>query len=78
VDNLKRLRLIYEDSLGPCDYCGVDGAVGDSLKLFEYATEAGLPSPRLGAEFYLRCADRARCSKRVATRLAVATRSDDA
>lgn len=72
MDNLKRLRLIYEDSLGPCDYCGVDGAVGDSLKLFEYATEAGLPSPRLSAEFYLRCADRARCYE------IVETRADDA
>ncbi len=78
MDNLKRLRLIHEDSLGPCDYCGVGGAVGDSLKLFEYATEAELPSPRLSAEFYLRCADRARCYEIVATRSAVATRADDA
>ena len=78
MDNLKRLRLIYEDCLGSCDFCGRKGAVGDTLKLFEYADEAGLSSPRIGAEYYLRCADRTSCEAAAAGRVAASSRPGDA
>ena len=73
MNSLKRLRLIYEDSLGICDFCGREGAVGDTLKLFEYATEAGLPLPKIGAEYYLRCADRTTCGAVAAGRVAASS-----
>lgn len=78
MNNLKRLRLIYEDCLGNCDFCGRQGVVGDTLKLFEYADEAGLPSPRIGAEYYLRCADRMSCVAVAASRVAASSSPGDA
>ena len=77
MDSLKRLRLIYEDCLGNCDFCGREGAVGDTLKLFEYADEAGLPSPRIGADYYLRCADRTSCGAVAAGRVAASLSPGD-
>ena len=68
---------MYEDSLGSCDYCGGDGVVGDTLKLFEYADEAGLRAPKIGAEYYLRCADRTACEITAASRVKASASSDD-
>ena len=69
---------MYEDCLGNCDYCGRDGVAGDTLKLFEYAEEAGLASPKLGTEYYLRCADRTMCKVGAASPIAASAHGDDA
>ena len=64
MDRLKRLRLTYEDCIRACDYCNVQAIVGDNLKIFEYAADAGLELPVLGAQFYSRCAGRLACTDR--------------
>ena len=69
---------MYEDCLGKCDHCGRDGVVGDTLKLYEYADEVGLASPKLGVEYYLRCKDRTVCEARAMSRMKASARADDA
>ena len=64
MDRLKRLRLTYEDCIRACDYCNVQAIVGDNLKIFEYEADAGLELPKVGAQFYTRCADRLACTER--------------
>ena len=65
MDRLLRLRLQYEDSMGKCDVCNQQGIVGFILKLFDDSNEAGVENFDNAAEYYLRCADRKGCNRRV-------------
>ena len=61
MENLIRLRLQYEDSVGRCEVCRRRGLIGSTLKLFDDPVEAGIEYSAQDVTFHLRCADRADC-----------------
>ncbi len=61
MENLTRLRLQYEDSVGHCEVCKRRGLIGSTLKLFDDPLEAGIEYSAQDVAFHIRCADRADC-----------------
>ena len=61
MENLTRLRLQYEDSVGRCEVCKRRGLIGSTLKLFDDPVEAGIEPSIQDVTFHIRCADRADC-----------------
>ena len=63
-DNLWRLRLKYEHSIGQCDLCARRGIVGDDIKLVQSLGEQSGRREEPGTSFMLRCTDPVACRLR--------------